>query len=61
MAVIKKCKKMSFDNQFVTLKRQKNEKKNFGSLKKGRIFAFAFKETNVVDKQSKRTLNYFET
>ena len=29
---------------------EKKEKKNFFSLKKGRIFAFAFKETNDVDK-----------
>lgn len=29
---------------------QKKEKKNFCGLKKGRIFAFAFKETNAVDK-----------
>ena len=35
-------------------------KKNFCSLKNGRIFAFAFQETTGVDK-SKRTLNYFET
>ena len=39
---------------------EKKTKKNFCSLKNGRIFAFAFRETPSVDK-SKRTLNYFET
>lgn len=37
----------------------------FGSLKKRRIFALAFKETSTVDKtrdkKAKRTLNYFGT
>ena len=45
--------------------RKNNLKKKFGGLKKGRIFALAFQETNGVDKyehgKSKRTLNYFET
>jgi hypothetical protein len=31
-------------------------KKKFGSLKKGRIFALAFKETTTVDKSKAREL-----